>query len=77
VGPFGVGGITLATTAITLINMGLLSYWLRRRHIGHMGYRDHGVAVLQASRGRWALMAATLWGLSQWSAGWLAYVGRQ
>ena len=73
VGPFGVGGITLATTAITLINMILLSFFLRRKHMSHMGYSRMVVPFLKLiSAG--ALMAAALWGLTQWSQVWLTDV---
>lgn len=39
VGPFGVGGITFATTLITFINMLLLAF-LSKRHIQDLGFKE-------------------------------------
>jgi putative peptidoglycan lipid II flippase len=37
VGPLGVGGISLATTFITIFNLSLLAFFLKRK-IGHLGF---------------------------------------
>lgn len=56
---FGIGGITLATSLITLINMMLLG-WLSRRHIADMGYAKLlGPLIKLCFSG--ALMAVSIW----------------
>jgi putative peptidoglycan lipid II flippase len=55
----GVMGITLSTTAVTIINMTLLSI-LSRKHIPHLGFRKMLAPLLKLSASG-SLMALTMW----------------
>ncbi len=56
---FGIGGITLATSLITFINMMLLG-WLSRRHVADMGYR-HLISPFFKLVFAGGLMAGVIW----------------
>lgn len=58
IGPFDVGGVTFATTLITLINMTLLAF-LSKRHIKDLGFKEMALPFLYlVSAG--AVMAASM-----------------
>jgi putative peptidoglycan lipid II flippase len=69
VGPLGVGGIALSTSLVTLLNMTLLA-WLVRRHIPALGMRRllepfaklcaAGVAMAALTWGLWGVLAPGL-----------------